>query len=123
MKQHTAPTNQHHLYESNNVNHRTVQGVDLRVTTPIETVNLTNPFTTFPIRGGADRQDATIESVDFNPNSGMFDVANDERKQANKSESDDLERQSSSEDFEQFVLDKTPEKKPEKPDVEILSES
>lgn len=92
-----------------------IQGVDLWVSAPIiESVNLTNPFTTLPSK-------PQNPIVDFNPSGGMFDISNDERKP--KSESDDLDRQSSSEgDFEQFVLEKTPEKKPIKPEFDILRE-
>ncbi len=53
-----------------------------------------------------------MDSVDFNPNSNMF-----EEKQ-NHEESDSLERASSEEDFMQF--DYKPEAKPE---IEVLRDS
>jgi len=50
-----------------------------------------------------------IENVDFNPNSGMFDDQQEEKRyEKNLTESDDLEWQSSSEDFNQFELQETP---------------
>lgn len=62
----------------------TIQGVDLWVSAPIiESVNLTNPFTTLPSQ-------PPNAKIDFNPSGGMFDISNDEWKP--KSESDDLDR-------------------------------